>query len=48
MVEESEKIYEPKPMRVKKETIETLACIVLATLFLAPFIYVLACEMMGF
>ena len=32
-------------MRAK---IETLGCVMLATLFLAPFIYVLACEMMGF
>jgi hypothetical protein len=32
-------------MRAK---IETLGCIVLATLFLSPFLYVLACEMMGF
>ena len=28
--------------------LETLGCVVLATVFLAPFLYVLACEMMGF
>jgi len=44
MVEESEKIYEP----MSKDKLETLACIGLATVFLAPFIYVLACELMGF
>lgn len=33
-------------MRAKH--LETLGCIVLATVFLSPFLYVLACEMMGF
>ena len=33
-------------MRAKH--LETLGCIMLATVFLAPFIYVLACELMGF
>lgn len=31
-----------------REKLETLGCIVLATIFLAPFLWVLACELMGF
>ena len=33
-------------MRAKH--LETLGCVMLATLFLAQFIYVFACELMGF
>ncbi len=33
---------------MSKDKLETLACVMLATVFLAPFLYVLACEMMGF
>lgn len=37
-----------KRPEMRTKYMETLGCIVLATLFLSPFLYVLACELLGF
>ena len=43
---ESKKVH--KPMRTNKENLETVCCIVAATLFISPAVWVVARELMGY